>query len=99
MAEEILSETPRRMQERVIWIDSEAGVGCAKALDRMVFVGQIKALRGGGSPSLFGDSGLAQAFENWPKLAQVRGIVAQRRPICVGAREGKSWVDRDTGRD
>jgi hypothetical protein len=63
MAEVIFSETPRRMQERIIWINCEADVGCAKALDRMVSTGQIKALRGIG-PSFFcgdGDGSVGQA--------------------------------------
>ena len=53
MTEVILSEPPSRMQERVIWIDSEPGVGRAKPLGRMVSAAQIKALCGIG-PSLFG---------------------------------------------
>src|ERR1700684_3990321 len=56
MVAEIFSEPPRRMQERVIWIDSEAGVGCAKALVRMVYSGQIKAFCGIGSCLFWGDS-------------------------------------------
>ena len=63
MTEVILSEPPSRMQERVIWIDSEPRVGRAKPLGRMVSAAQIKALCGIG-PSLFradGDRPVSQA--------------------------------------
>ena len=66
MAEVIFSETPRRMQERVIWIDGESGVRRAEAIDGMVSVCQVNALRVIG-PRVFwvdddGSVGLAEHF-------------------------------------
>ena len=48
---------------------------------------------------MFGDSGLAQAFENGLKLGQVRRVVAHRRPGGAGAGDGVGRVERETGPD
>src|SRR5580700_2341283 len=96
MAEEILSEPSRRMQERVAWIDSQAGVGCAKALGRTVYSGQIKTLRRIG-PGLFwgdGDGSVGQAdhfgvvVDAWFRptkclVKQIRRCLARQRPCVV----------------
>ena len=48
---------------------------------------------------LFGDSGPAHAFEKGLKLGQIRRVVAHRRPIGAGARDGEGRVERETGLD
>ena len=52
-----------------------------------------------GRRSLFGDPGLAQAFENGLKLGQIRRVVAHRRPGGAGAGDGEGRVERETGLD
>ena len=55
--------------------------------------------RNGRSWSRLGDAGYAHGFEQRLELGQVRRVVAQRRPVDAGARDGKGRVDRDTGLD
>src|SRR5208282_5373109 len=55
--------------------------------------------RGGGRRSLFGDSGLAHAFENGLKLGQIGRVIAHSRPKGAGAGDGEGRVERETGLD
>ena len=48
---------------------------------------------------MFGDSRLAQAFENGLKLGQIRRIVAPRRPEGAGVGDGEGRVECETGID
>ena len=52
--------------------------------------------RGGGSRSLLGDPGLAQAFENALGLDQIRRMVAARRPGGTDAGDAIGRIERKT---
>jgi hypothetical protein len=55
--------------------------------------------RGGEQRSLFGDSGLAQAFKNRLKLSQIRRVVALCRPGGSAAGDRVGRVEGETGPD
>jgi hypothetical protein len=48
---------------------------------------------------LFGNSGLAQAFESGLDLGEIRWVVAHRRPGGAGAGESEGRVEREAGLD
>src|SRR5450432_3390660 len=52
-----------------------------------------------GTPSLLGDSGLAQAFKNGLELSEVRRVVGHRRPRGPSAGHDESRVEREAGLD
>jgi hypothetical protein len=49
--------------------------------------------RGGGSRSLLGDAGFAQALEERLKLGHIRRVVTHRRPERAGAGDGEVRVE------